>query len=113
MRMLKFRAWKVDEKRMVALYPDASYPDDSWSSANLIEGHNWKVMQFTGLLDRFGAEIYEGDILQQNVESLMMTVVWQEGKYILRGAHDADLAFYARSCSKIGNIYENPELLPQ
>lgn len=69
------------------------------------------VMQSTGLRDRFGKEIFEGDILQQNVNCGGMLVVWDNGKYVLRGTYDGDLAFYAPACSLIGNIHENPELL--
>jgi len=126
MRVLKFRAWKVDERRMVTLDPDDSYPDDNWSSSDLIEDHNWKVMQFTNLHDRNGKEIYEGDILKReifyNVDRRITVVTYQKGCICLITPGDEPTdgrilcktdELFTGKVEVIGNIYENPVLLTQ
>ena len=75
-----------------------------------------KIMQFTGLLDKNGKEIYEGDILQARDKwadpKVLLTVVFQAGAYWSNGEKHAmplwDIHPYAEV---LGNIYENPELL--
>jgi len=56
MRTLKFRAWDDQTKQMV-------YQDDQMTNYKIL-GRYTNVQQFTGLLDKNGKEIYEGDILQ-------------------------------------------------
>lgn len=66
------------------------------------------LMQYTGLEDKNGKEIYEGDILYVpgfgNHE-----LKYEDGLYVceVRGVNQA----MAEQCEVIGNIYENPELL--
>lgn len=74
-------------------------------------------MQYTGLKDKDEEELYEGDIIE-NEQKERWVIVWEgtgfcvalEGdkKYIL-----APNEFWFKSYRKIGNIYENPELLDE
>lgn len=62
------------------------------------------IMQFTGLKDKNGGEIYEGDILQ--IEDFTMAV-----EYIRETQHIDGYIGRGKSVQIIGNIYENTELL--
>lgn len=66
------------------------------------------VGQFTGLKDKNGKEIYEGDVVQ-DYEGVVHYVRWSVGD----GCFDFTGSPYALSddCEVIGNIHDNPELL--
>jgi len=63
-REIKFRAWnetaKMVEPHMVSLDPTK----EKFDSKDLVSEEGWTVMQFTGLHDKNGKEIYEGDVLK-------------------------------------------------
>lgn len=74
------------------------------------------LMQYTGLKDKNGVEIYEGDLLfrrSENLASTTLKVVFQRG-YFAVTADDTEfepLFIHSHFAKVIGNIYENPELL--
>ena len=76
-----------------------------------------KLMQFTGLLDKIGKEIYEGDLIKVGNFGDLHEVIWEERAYyrMRKLGSNTGIAFYVndRSLEVIGNIYENPELLTQ
>lgn len=121
MREIKFRAWDSDESKMIGWY-DEFFSDMSpvtrWSSYfSFIE---MPLMQYSGLKDKNGKEIYEGDILLC-VDELDGTtirkgyVIFERGSYWIdyepsylvgNDIMDEDIEYEI-----IGNIYENPDLI--
>ena len=80
------------------------------------------VGQFTGLYDKNGKEIYEGDIVEWEKDGLMYVVRFWRGMFfasvqecnegILGGFPLHALTEYEyRKCEIVGNIFDNPELL--
>lgn len=81
---------------------------------------NWKevepdtVGQFTGLLDKDGKEIYEGDILQVDGEAVMYVVEWHDAGLKARQISNRStigLSNWKKYSTVIGNIHDNFELL--
>ena len=122
MRELKFRAWDNDFKQM-GLVNDAKFVNGRIIGA---KGVNWDskviVMQFTGLTDKNGKEIYEGDIMKKDYLSIdpnLKIAVFHNGSFGYypnnRSLEDNFKTFSAsvnwNSFEVIGNIYSNPNLL--
>lgn len=131
-RIYKFRAWDTEEKVMYEvyamdweggshkivtahLYADGKskkvYPDEKM-------GDQIEFMQYTGLKDSKGREIFEGDLVQYHVYTVGKTftgeVVWDDrwANFMLR-SHEWEEADWVKitNVEVIGNRYENPELL--
>jgi uncharacterized phage protein (TIGR01671 family) len=74
---------------------------------------NYHVMQFTGLHDKNGVEIYEGDILQ--LDDLLVPVEFDDGCFQIKTSTNQGasqlMQMRAKRFTIAGNIYQNPELL--
>lgn len=130
MREIKFRAWDKNECKMAEVtqiifskvqytlvkyryktdngkVDEASYVDEKGYGSIVL-------MQYTGLQDRNGKEIYEGDIYHMGDKNIRYVVVWNDtgltGKQLGSSSY-AGLSYWQDIIEIIGDIYENPELL--
>ena len=70
------------------------------------------VGQFTGICDKDGKKIFEGDILQEDdIDREMEVVRFINGRYAPFNVYPEYYCWDKDECTVIGNIYDNPELL--
>jgi hypothetical protein len=103
MREIKFRAWNKKNKQMV----DSDCFDYFWIMNPRPE--LFEIMQFTGVKDKNGKEIYEGDIIEQTFygdDASKMILVVEDIRQL-----DNIRCGSSKENEIIGNIYENPELI--
>ena len=110
MRPIKFRAW--DKENEVMVYPKGILFDGrvvNFSCGILEPFEGCELMQYTGLKDKNGTEIYEGDIV--DVVNGITVVTYDDGCFRAKlNGSNYRLSGW-KSVEVIGNIYENPELL--
>ena len=132
MREIKFRAWDFQKKDWASRYCDEiigglEMPVNDYFKSNGKEVTRWDFQQYTGLKDKSGKEIYEGDIICFRPKGYYGycnrhgAVVYDDklGKwhfgygngsstrkhsYTFKSVHDIEV---------LGNIHENPELLEE
>jgi len=126
MREIKFRAWNEGHKKMfevLSLFPPLNRLQLQGQN-NAIPLYCVKLMQYTGLHDKNGKEIYEGDIIKTtffdfyNGKAFKANIghtCYGDGCYfIMTDGHSSNILFRSLTADNlevIGNIWENPELL--
>lgn len=108
-RVIKFRAWNP-QGDMLAPFEMG----DGTTNEKLIYQEKFPLMQYTGLHDKNGKEIYEGDVVQYDFlpegGDQRAEVVYEGRSFCLKNGGNSYLP-YPERMEVIGNIYENPELL--
>jgi len=102
MREIKFRVWIDRIGHML-------YSDEFDSLFNFLGelSDDFGLMQYTGLKDKNGKEIYESDIVARDDSRETHEIIFEHGSFKEKGS----TWLYSTSWEIIGNIYENPELL--
>ncbi|QPI66397.1 hypothetical protein IR194_07845 [Exiguobacterium sp. PBE] len=133
MREIKFRAWDKTESEWIDIkylrfeFNDFWYLQEQDEYENEIDppyfsgDEDFELMQYTGLKDKNGVDIYEGDIIRSDKDSPIGTIVtakvyWKGAGFALLTTRGSDttsayLELLNPFCEVIGNIYEHPHLL--
>lgn len=116
--IIKFRAWDNETKQMLTVKNinfcgeeiNSYEMTGDWIGLDVVE-----LMQYTGLKDKNGKEIYEGDICK-GIRNIPFVVEWDDENARFLGYGTKGYVGYVSKYPKvevIGNIYENPELLKE
>ena len=121
----KFRAWDKVDKKLKQVYSidfdengEIQSIKDEYTKPNemyaMFEIEYFELMQSTGLKDKNGTEIYEGDIIKNSYDEIY-TVKWFDAAFYLEEKYNGGFDYHELHLEDnkkvIGNIYENPELL--
>ena len=116
MREILFRGKRIDNGEWLEGYYgfDDNKPLIAINKANGINGYfvaAETVGQFTGLTDKNGKKIFEGDIIKRLVNSGIYTVEYDNRFGMFVSKNRVDSYAGCADCEVLGNIYDNPELL--
>lgn len=122
MREIKFRAWDPNNSTMHSGIEIKDLHLYHFDGNKITEEEALELMQYTGLKDKNGKEIYEGDICSTDLSRPYLIVVFRNGAFIYQ-CHDDGKDYFDimlptevesdvdKYTEVIGNIYENPEFL--
>ena len=121
--MLRFRAWLKKEQKMDNEIDNISWLEDELYCIGdgityMVLAEDLVLMQSTGLKDKNGKEIFEGDIVDYKGRKALVSWHGSYASFIYRFVDELQkrnaewnpLCLAYMRCEVIGNIYENPEL---
>ena len=114
MREIKFRVWDSERKRIWPIQRHSFKTGKSMPYGWNVEYVFDELMQYTGLKDKNGTEIYEGDIVFDSHCEENGKVIFDEGCFAIEWETTIEDLF--ENCDiyeVIGNAYQNPELLKE
>ena len=139
MREYKFRVWDTENKEMLKVQ-ELDFEDTFYGGRLSIRTDQYNdyfdiedmiLMQYTGLKDKNGKEIYEGDIVKvklykgEEEKYFIGKVEYFGSNFIVDADNNSeyhiydldgfgiDYRYHLEDCEVIGNIYDNPELLEE
>lgn len=136
MREIKFRAWDEESQKIYyvvtldteSVYGKCEVPIIRVKTGKMLDEYqpeyktvyDYTLMQYTGLKDKNGTEIYEGDIVENTTQTVYLgdkyEVVWNKnyaGYQLMSNGFTSNIPLTQdfMSYEVIGNIFENPELM--
>ena len=122
MREIKFRVW---DKTLNKIHCWSTI-ENHFTFEELLDDNFFEAMQYTGLKDKNGTEIYDGDYIRYSARTINGSIfthvcrVFQHesGTWRIEGYREDNHSYETKGtvyekrliCEVIGNIYENPEL---
>jgi len=130
MRDIKFRAWckyidhEIFKNQMYYDIENWTFEDNNNNLGHMLQHpEGWEIMQYTGMKDKYGKEIYEGDILgfkdkryKKGLGERKEEIKFDDDIYCEEYGSYIGFENFMEDCKTlevIGNIYENPELLKE
>ena len=105
-RVIAFRIWDKHNKKMIESGATPSMLSlffEKTAALNVQDGMPY--LQFTGLLDKNGVKIFEGDVVNVDYNHIgKQVVVFENGAFCVAG-------YDLKRCEVVGNVFQSPELI--
>lgn len=120
-REIKFRAYHKERKEIFEI-ASIDFEEKKAALSNgvikllNVDFKQFELLQYTGVKDKNGKEIYEGDIIICKYgPQIAMEVKWVDKGFRTLGKYDGDnyVGFVKNNAEVIGNVYENKNLLEE